>query len=263
MAHSFIAYIDESGDDGIEKFREPGGQGGASKWLCICACIMRSSQSLETVKWRDEIKTKTGKKGDRTIHFATLNHGQKKVASQLLSTKPVRFISSIVYKPAMRTDIFTAKNQLYFYMTRYVIERLSWFCRDMRRDVPEGDGRLKIIFSRRGGMSYDDFRSYLDRLRGDADKTNIHWPVIDIGSIEALDHSKHAGLQLADCGASAIASALEPDLYGNVEAQYLHQIQQVIYARNGNYLGYGLKLLPSITQLALTPQQAQSIQPFK
>lgn len=55
MSHSYIAYIDESGDDGLDKFREPGAEGGASVWLAVTACIKRASIDLEAVGWRDEI----------------------------------------------------------------------------------------------------------------------------------------------------------------------------------------------------------------
>jgi hypothetical protein len=71
----------------------------------------------------------------------------------------------IANKPVIPPGIYDEKNHLYFYLCRYLIERISWLCRDMRRNVPEGDGKVKIIFSRRGGMSYDDFRAYLERLR--------------------------------------------------------------------------------------------------
>lgn len=48
MAHSFIAYIDESGDDGLPgRYREPGVQGGASHWLTIGAVVWRYSRDLD------------------------------------------------------------------------------------------------------------------------------------------------------------------------------------------------------------------------
>lgn len=219
MTHSFIAYIDESGDDGLKSFREPGQQGGASKWLCICACIIRASIRLETVRWRDEIKGTTGKKTKgRSIHFADFNHNQKRVTCQIINGKPLRFISALSHKTTIPENTFTHRNQIYFYVTRHVIERLSWFCRDNRVDVPEGDGRLKIIFSRRGGLSYPGFADYLSQLKENTDNNNIHWPVIDIASIEARDHSTDAGLQIADCGASAITAAFEPDIFGNIDS---------------------------------------------
>ncbi|CFX09501.1 conserved protein of unknown function [Candidatus Filomicrobium marinum] len=264
MSHSFIAYIDESGDDGLCKFRQPGGKGGASHWLCICACIVRATHRLEAVRWRDEIREKTRKKTKgRAIHFADFNHSQKRAACQLIYRKPLRFIAAISNKTTIEPGTFSQKNQLYFYVTRYAIERISWFCRDNRALVPEGNGQVKIVFSRRGGLSYDDFKMYMSRLKDDENNNRVHWPVIDIASIDAQDHSRDAGLQLADCGAAAIAAAFEPDLYGNVEAQYLHTIREMIYCRSGNYLSYGLKLLPGVDRMELTAQQGASLKPFK
>lgn len=243
--HSFIAYIDESGDDGFGNYRGPN-SGGASNWLGISSLLIRASNQLETVKWRDEIKNTTGKKNKgRSIHFVDFDHNQKRVACQILSKKPCRFTSAIAHKPSLAPSNFQGKNQLYFYITRYVIERISWFCRDMRPEVGEGDGRVKIIFSRRGGMSYEDFKRYLSDLKKNPTANTVHWPVIDIDAIEAKDHSRDAGLQIADCMASATAWALEPDRFGNTEQQYLQSLKPNIYTRNDNILSYGLKLLPN------------------
>lgn len=213
---------------------------------------------------RDEVKSITGKQSKgRSIHFADFNHGQKRAACGVLQNKPLRFISVICHKPSLNPDNFVEKNQLYFYLCRYVIERLSWLCRDNRRNVPEGDGRAKIIFSRRGGMSYPDFQTYMRRLQVSHEGSSIHWPIIDIEAIEAKDHSRDAGLQLADCGASATANAFEHDKYGNVESQYLHLLRRKVYERSSNFLSYGLKFHPSHGDVPLDGQQALSLQVFR
>jgi len=211
MSHSYIAYIDESGDDGLAKFREPGAEGGASTWLAITACVVRASRDLEVVHWRDEIVNNLPNRKKRNIHFQTMNHSQRIMATQVVAGKQLRLSHVISNKTTIREGTYREKNQLYFYLARYLIERLSWLCRDMRPQVPEGGGRVKIVFSRRGKMSYGDFRDYLDRLKGGIMDTSVHWPVIDIEGIEAQDHSRRAGLQLADVGASAFAAGLEPD----------------------------------------------------
>ncbi len=146
-------------------------------------------------------------------------------------------------------------------MTRYVIERLSWFCRDMRPQVREGDGRVKITFSRRGGLSYDGFKNYLLRLKNEGD-TSIHWPVIDIEGIDAQDHSRVAALQIADCGARAITEAFEPDMFGNVEGTYLKLLRPVIYNLKKNYMSYGLKILPTWEKASLTAEQREILEDF-
>jgi hypothetical protein len=264
MTHSFVAYIDESGDDGLARFREIGQRGGSSTWLIISACLFRQAHDLDAVAWRDEILSLMPERAGRDIHFAKLNHPQKLMAAQRLAARPLRAISIIANKRVIPPGIYNERNQLYFYMTRYLIERISWLCRDMRRQVPEGDGRVRITFSRRGGMSYRHFREYLLRLQHAQDQEiNIHWPVIDIDAIDAKDHSTSASLQLADTVASAFASAFEPDRYGNCEPRYAEALKRIVYERRGNFLSYGLKLVPRHDGMALSADQIRCVDLFR
>lgn len=263
MVHTFNVYIDESGDDGMMNFRGPGGGGGASNWLTVGACIVRSSRDLELVALRDRIKEECRPKSEkRDIHFKDFNHGQKRRACQIISGQPLRFSCVLGLKNTPQANGFVQKNQLYFYLTRYLMERVSWLCRDKRPSAPEGNGMAKITFSRRGGLSYEGFRDYLRRLKNNHD-TQIHWPVIDIDAVDAQDHSRIAALQIADCGVSAITAAIEPDPYSNVEHTYLHELAGNIYNREGNFFSYGLKTLPALDQADLSPAQAACFQRFK
>lgn len=252
MSHSFIAYIDESGDDGLKKFRQPG-QGGATHWLVLSACVYRYTNDLDAVRWRDSIAALMPNKKSRDIHFADIGHTQKVAACQTLAALPLRIISVLSNKTMIPECTYKQKNQLYWYIARYLIERISWLCRDMRPDVPQGNGAVKIIFSKRGSMDYQDFQQYLTILK--SQQNSIHWPVIDIEAIDAQDHSRRAGLQLADCAASAFSAALEPDRYGNCEMRYAEILKPRVYARKGNYLSYGVKFLPNHEEIALNGQQ--------
>lgn len=264
MSHSFVAYIDESGDDGIGNFRQPGAHGGASNWLVISALVLRQTNELDAVSWRDGIGALMPEKRSRSIHFANMNHGQRVAATRSLGQRPIRTVSVLSNKRTIPDGVYREKNQLYFYLTRYLLERVSWLCRDLRPKVHQGDGRVKITFSRRGGMSYPDFRDYLQRLKDSADPDiKVHWPVIDIDGIDAKDHSTHAGLQLVDTVASAFASGVEPDKYGNCECRYAENLKRVVYERNGNFLSYGVKIVPRHTEMEITPEQARMIELFK
>lgn len=260
MSHSYVAFIDESGDDGFKNFRVVGGRGGSSHWLVISALLFRKSNYLQAVKWRDEIVAKMPDKKSRELHFANLNHGQKLAAVQTLAEKPVRAVSVISCKNKIPDGVYSKKNQLYFYLCRYLIERVSWLCRDLRPQVPEGNGQVAIVFSRRGGMNYGDFREYLNRLKDKGDDgSSIHWPVIDIGAVDAQDHSRNASLQLADIVASSISSGLEIDLYGNCEERFGEVLRPITYNRQGNYLSYGIKILPNYDECDLNKQQLRMI----
>jgi Protein of unknown function (DUF3800) len=265
MSHTYLAFIDESGDDGLGgPFREPGDHGGASRWLVISACLFRATHSLEAVKWRNEITGLMPEKKSRDLHFAKLNHGQKLATVHAIAGKPVRAISVIASKEAISNDIYVEKNQLYFYMTRYLIERLSWLCRDHRPMAPEGDGRVAITFSRRGGMQYDAFRAYLERLKlDDRGDVRIHWPVVDINAVKAADHSSSASLQLADAVASSFAAGFEPDRYGNCEPRYAETLKPITYNRKRNYLSYGVKIVPQYDTMPLNAQQLKMLEIWK
>jgi hypothetical protein len=265
MAHSFIAYIDESGDDGLSgRFRQPGVRGGTSHWLSIGAVMWRLSRDLDATGWAKEIINQMPHKQRQILHFKDLAHSQRIMAIGGICARPMRLTCVIANKQGITEGTYVRKNQFYHYMSRYLIERLSWLCRDTRRHVPEGDGRVKIVFARRGGMSTDDFKDYLLRLKGAADPTiNIHWPVIDIDGIEALDQPARYGLQLADLAVSGLTWALEPDHYGNCEPRFARSLRPVIYNRRNNYLSYGTKMVPPHDQLELTPQQRPFIEIFR
>jgi len=262
MAHTYLAFIDESGDDGLTgSYRQVGRSGGSSRWLVISALLYRKTHSLDVVKWRDEILEIMPDKKSRDLHFAKMNHGQKLAAVQSLSKKPVRTVSIICSKQDCPAGVYHEKNQLYFYITRYLIERLSWLCRDYRPQAPEGNGQVAITFSRRGGMQYGSFRDYLRRLKQmEGSDVRIHWPVIDIDGVKAADHSVSASLQFADTVASSFAAGFEPDLYGNCEPRYSKTLKPVTYARNNNYLSYGVKLIPSEGQCQLNAQQLNMVE---
>jgi len=259
MSHSYIAYIDESGDDGLKNFRSPG-QGGSTHWLVISCCITRYVYDLELVRRRDEIGKLMPTRKKRDIHFRELSHSQKLMACQKIAEFPIRSISILSNKTTIADGTYKNPNQLYHYLTRYLIERISWFCRDMRPHVPEGNGKVKIVFSRRGGMNYKDFQDYLRKLEtmnADGLDNQIYWPVIDIDAVEAKDHSTRAGLQIADCISSAFRTAVDADEFGNFEDRYAKSLKANTYNRKGKYLSYGIKPIPPLDKMTLIREQTE------
>lgn len=262
MTHSFLAYIDEAGDDGLPgHYRQPGISGGASHWLTLGAVVWRASRDLDSVQWAKNILAQLpAQKQKRPLHFAKMDHAQRVMAISALVDKPFRCSLVLANKPIIPAGTYPLKNQLYQYKCRYLIERISWLCRDLRPSVPEGDGRVKIIFARRGGMSYDDFRSYMIRLRDSDDREiRIHWPVIDIDGIQAFDQSERFGLQIADLVVSGITVALEPDFYGKTEIRFARMLQPHVYNRRRNYLSYGTKLVPTAERLSDVPHLSEFV----
>jgi hypothetical protein len=266
MTHSFVAYIDEAGDDGLnpEKFRVAGRGGGSSHWLALGAVVWRYSRDLDAVQWAKGILANLPEqRRSRPLHFKDLDHGQRIMAMRAICGKPFRLTTVIANKPIIPEGTYVERHQLYHYMCRYLIERISWMCRDFRPIVPEGDGRVKLIFSRRRAMNYPDFQNYMQHLQDLHDPDiQIHWPVIDTPGIEAHDHGSRYGLQLADLATSGLMAALEPDYYGNVEPRFARSLKPRVYNRNGNYMSYGTKMVPPPSQLELSEGQQEFVQIF-
>lgn len=134
---------------------------------------------------------------------------------------------------------------LYRYASRYLLERVSWLCRD-KHNPGEGSGQVDIIFSNRSIMSYEDLTGYLQMLKIKCDpmKVSIDWNVIDPEKVSAVDHSKLAGLQIADAVASSFFYAVNLNRYGEVEDKYARILLSNCYRHKGAALGYGLKFWP-------------------
>lgn len=245
MGESFRVYIDESGDEGF-RFRSASPTGtGSSEWFVLSAVITRVEYDLDTVKLVDAVRTVLGKQPRYHLHFTELRHTHRVVYCEHISKARLRAVSILIHKPSLRDpETFQQKHRLYFYAGRYLLERVSWYCRDHHRpDRNKGDGSAEIIFSNRSSMSYDDFRDYLDRLKADPAGT-IHWPAIRRDQIRTLPARGRMGLMVADAVASGFYHAVEPDRFNVTEDRYAAILKPIVYHRGGRFSGYGVKLWP-------------------
>lgn len=72
-------------------------------------------------------------------------------------------------------------------------------------------------------------------------------PAIPAGSLRNVDaqgKQVRKMLQVADAFAGSLASALEFDRYGNVEASYVQILASKFERKSGALWGYGIKLFP-------------------
>jgi hypothetical protein len=140
------------------------------------------------------------------------------------------------------------------YIVRYLLERVSWFCRENHHPKYGGDGSAEIVFSNRSGMSYEKIRDYLRHLEADSSKfrCTIDWNVIKPDQISTYIPGKRMGLQIADAIASSAYYAVNASDYGLTEPRYLEILKPIIYRRNGMYIGYGLKFWPKEVQALIS-----------
>ena len=183
------------------------------------------------------------------LHFVDLKHEQRVPYIRRVGELPLRTVSVLIHKPLIREPekFQNTKYLLYRYATRLLLERVSWLCREQRR-TGEGDGFCEVIFSNRSNMSYDEIRDYLRLLlqqsEANPQEVQIDRTVIVPGRIRAVEHSKLAGLQVADAVASGLHFALKVNRYGETETGYLPHLKKTLYRHKGEAMGYGLKVWP-------------------
>lgn len=242
MPHSFIAYIDESGEEALD------GKPGSSEWFVLSAVVTRRETDLKAVKVLDHIRSALNKPPKKGLHFRRLKHPQKLayLSELVIEQARIRALSILVHKPSLnRADVFRENNRLYFFTAKYLLERVSWLCRDAAPPTI-GDGTARIVFSSRESMPYHDFRAYLALLKYERPtESRISWNQISPDLVDALPANKRMGLQLADAVAHSFWRAVDPLNHGSTEDTYARMLKPLVYQHNGVFLGYGVKVFPA------------------
>ena len=237
---TYVVYIDESGDEGF-RFNS-----GSSEWFIISSVIVRKAKDIETVKLIDDVRLQLNKPDKKPLHFRDMKHEQRLPFIKKIATAPLRTVTVLVHKPSLKEpEKFQERYRLYFYTVRYLFERVSWFCRDHKTNHDAGDGSAQIVFSNRSGMSYDELKSYFKTLQGQTGlDVRIDWSVIKPEQIATFTAGKRMGLQIADAVASSFFYSVHLTQYGFTEDRYARMLKPVVYHRDGNYAGYGIKFWP-------------------
>ena len=243
----FVTYVDESGDEGF--VFNPDGSG-SSRWFVLSAVVTRRFTDLQMVECLKETRAVLGKAPKTPLHFADLKHEQRVPYVRRVGNLDIRTINIAVYKPAIRepSTFQGTKHLLYRYITRFLVERLSWMLSRSDDQSKHQNRFTEIIFSDRANMSYDDIRSYLGllvkRSAGQSSNVSVDGSVIDPQQVRSVQHSQLAGLQVADAVASGVHFALKLNRYGENETAYLRHFAEKLYRHNGSVLGYGMKFWP-------------------
>lgn len=197
-----------------------------------------------------EFATTVSKKHWSKLHFRELPHERRSALSLYLSRRPIKISSVCWNKRELMDDdrehTLNVKTRLYHYTIRYLLERISWLCRDARPSP--GNPICRLVFAKCKNMKYAGIQNYLRRLQageGD-DDIRINWPTIDIENIIVKPSSELLGLQIADCVASSVYQGLELNPHGRTEPTYVRHLRRRTYHRGNNYTTYGMKIMPRI-----------------
>ena len=202
------------------------------------------------------------------IHFSDLIPAKKKITCEILAKKQCALFVVLSNKKNIRryeNAKLAGKNKdwLYWWMMRLLLERVTDFCHRHSTNEKGVQDKLRIIFSRRGGMKYIDFSNYLDKLYRQSRTDRLYikqgdlcWSVIDFEEIFAKDHKSLAGLQLADVVAGAFYDAVERKSKRGCVADYAIALRdRVAEDPNGEKFGYGIFTRPDVWQMGLADEQ--------
>jgi hypothetical protein len=242
VAPSYIVYVDESGDEGFQFGR------GSSTWFVLSAVIIAKQRDLPVVKLVDEVRATLGRKPEdhAPLHFRKLKHEHRRPLLARIAAAPVAALAVLVHKPSLtEVEKFQQRDSLYFYTGRYLLERVSWYCRDHRSEAEEGDGTAELVFSNRSVMKSQEFTQYLLGLQAETSLSDVQidWNVIRPEQI-MVESTKRMGLQLADAVASSFFYAVQLDKYGFAEDRYVRMLRPVMIQNEGHYRDFGVKFCP-------------------
>jgi Protein of unknown function (DUF3800) len=230
MPCSFVAYVDEAGDEGFSF------SSGSSEWFVLSAVLTLKAEDLETVKLVDRVRHRLKRPDRKPLHFRDLRHEHRLPFIAEVSRAPLRVIALLIHKPSLQAEVLRQPGRLYFHAAQDLIEGVSRLCQDAR--PRQGDGTAEVVFSNRSGMSYEDLSSFIvqtDRFQG---------APIRCDQIHACSAGQKVGLQIADAVASGFFKAVEPSEYGHTEDRYARMLKPVLYRKGETYRGYGLRFWP-------------------
>jgi hypothetical protein len=233
----YRVYVDESGDRGMRPE--------SSEYFVVAALIVKDAlASLRTDLAR--IRRDMGRPTGGRLHFRKMAHASKtKVTRELGASPNVAAVTSVIMCKRHITDpsmpggaaFISIPDPMYLFALRMLWERTSWYVRD------HGDGQAKVSFAQIKHFKIDKihrYRSRLERL-----ETKIHWPSFAGHPFVMRGMDELELLQLADTAASAIASAIEPNRFGDTEDRYLKNLAPKLYRyRSSPLTTYGLRVFP-------------------
>ncbi len=150
MVIKFGAYIDESGDTGLEEVKRPNRTKGASEWLVLSCFLVRESDDHKCLGWVQETLSKFTNNQSKSLHFADLIPVKKKIACEDAAKRSGRYFIVASNKKNMEDyeneraaaasgDKGTA--WLYWWLSRLLLERVTEYCEE--RVPPKFRGRVE------------------------------------------------------------------------------------------------------------------------
>lgn len=270
--YGYIAYIDESGDDGLDRVKPIDASGG-TEWLMIAGVVIDADRETEIHDWIKGILEEIKSSQLKNLHFSRLNERKRLICCHHIAKLPLRCFVVASNKKNMRgyrnaNAAKTGTNAwFYCFLTRILLERMTLFVAQTSLRKHGSIKRLKLEFSQRGGIRYGQMAAYYEWLRNQSRSSNMYlnkgdlvWDTMHPLLLQAFPHDQRAGLKLPDIVAGSFYQAVSIYDVPTINPAYAETLQPRMarYPHGGSWVtsGFGLKLLPSFAGARMTPEQA-------
>lgn len=145
MKNEYNVYIDESGDEGINK---------GSKFFILTALIVDKKKDLIVSKCVDEIKVNLEMNIKSQLHWKLLKGmPNKKMIMKIVLNQDLKIINIIVDTSSIK---FIPSKDLYNFFSGYLYERICWY-------MNEVNGIANVNISSRGNLSKEKLSEYINK----------------------------------------------------------------------------------------------------
>jgi hypothetical protein len=151
------------------------------------------------------------------------------------------------------------KQWFYNWIVRILMERATKYCLSNSMRKLGRPGKMKVLFSARGGHSYGQTKAYWELLRAKGkpylNRYEMRFEVLSYNLVDYVPHYMEAGLQLADIAASAFYQAID-DRSPKWSTNSAEELQTIMARTDGYVADVGLVLQPSkIDSIGLSGNQ--------
>lgn len=284
MQHHYTLFIDEAGDDKVERLKPENAEGN-SEWLCLGGYLVRAEAEADLDRRRDEILLAIHGQPGGVLHYRNLKKwnrpkAAKKLANQGFSARG--FVVCSCKKTMLNHQNERAaaasgnqRDYLYNFVTRLLLERVTRYVVNAAPRHGIEKPVLRIVMASRKGHHFGQFKAYVLKLINQAtggttylDTREIEASVLRYNLIERAPASQMAGLQLADVMVSAFFQSIEQASphYADKVALSLRPLmaeRKAQFSRRVNKSNEGVTFFPPAQVVhLLTPEQAAFFEHF-
>jgi hypothetical protein len=222
------AFVDDAGDVGT--------RGTSKLHFALGGYFVNPQDESGVLAALQGARQEFGLPANKVLHFVSLSHERRVKLAQILAGAPLVAFAAVLCKKAGPHKRPWQPEKLYNWMIRLVLERASWHFRDV--------GCIgSVTFAHLKGHQIPNTHAYVRVLQGL--QTNIEWGHLHLPVRFGAPQTDER-LQAADTISSAAGQAFQPGNLGICESRYLKELGPVLWRRQGNLLGYGVKLQPPL-----------------